>query len=204
MGITLNMVPLSFRKMKWDFQGLWPLLQWDAGFKCIYSFQQASFKHQGCAGNFLPWQNVMGKLVVKTKELLMRDPFNQQCWCLPEEVGPAQSPETWLDRDLILHHHVGSEWGPAITDPAIGCAQMAHCVYPLSRAPSTEPADPLPKAASLSFPREQQPNLDLSSPLGPPLTGLVPASCTPLKAIGIIPWIKNSQRLHWKPHGRYP
>ena len=164
MGITLNMVPLSFRKMTWDFQGLWPLLQWDADFNHIYSFQQAFFKCQSCARNFLPWQNVMGKWVVKTKELLMRDPLNQSCWCPPQEVGPPQTPETWLEQDLIPHHHVGSERGPAVIVPASGCVWMAHCVQYSFHRTSSSPAQgsltELPKRTAV----KSRPQLTTSPP----------------------------------------
>lgn len=62
-------------------------MQWDDGFKCIYSFQWAFLECQ----ELLSWQNVMGKLVVKTKELLIRDLPSPVLVAVPES-RPCSGP----------------------------------------------------------------------------------------------------------------
>lgn len=142
-----------------------------------FLLQQAFFEGQLCARTFLPWHNVTGKLVVRPEQLLIRTPLKQWCWCPSQQAWPCPAPDA--------PPSCGVWEGSCCHGPSIWCVRVAHCVYPLPWAPSTEHAAPLHEAASLSFRKEQEPHLDLSPPPGPPLAGPVLAPCTSLKAIGI-------------------
>ena len=94
-------------------------------------------------------------------------------------------PEAWPCPDPDAPPSCGVWEGSCCHGPSIWCVGVAHCVYPLPWAPSTEHAAPLHEAALLSFRKEQEPHVDLSPPPGPPLAGPVLAPRTSLKAIGI-------------------